>query len=213
MEDTPRGLPPAYEEHWRTHAEAIRSRLAEFRSVRTEEYIWELFYCLLTPQSRASNAELAVERLRGARFLERRFDPSPILRDPLHYIRFHNQKARRLLEAADAEASILAMLVDPALDAPSRREWLVGNVGGLGWKEASHVLRNIGHLELAIIDRHILKHMVRLGALTAVPKSIGTRRAYFELESSFADLARRFGLRLQELDLLIWSLEEGSVRK
>jgi N-glycosylase/DNA lyase len=107
----------------------------------------------------------------------------------------------------------MGVLTDPSLSAAERREWLVANVKGLGWKESSHFLRNIGFLELAIIDRHILKHMLRCGAIDAIPKSIGTRRAYLELEERFRALAEASGLPLQELDLLFWSFEEGSVRK
>ncbi len=89
----------------------------------------------------------------------------------------------------------------------------MGNINGLGWKESSHFLRNIGHLDLAIIDRHILKHMLLSGAIDAIPHSVGTRRVYLELESRFRQLAAQAGLTLQQLDLLFWSYEEGSVRK
>jgi N-glycosylase/DNA lyase len=136
-----------------------------------------------------------------------------VLRNPAHYIRFHNQKGRRLLDVAEREEEISTVLVSPELSSEAKREWLVENVKGLGWKEASHFLRNIGHLDLAIIDRHILKHMLRCGAIDTMPKNIGTRRAYLDLEERFRQLAERSGLALQELDLLFWSYEEGSVRK
>jgi len=206
-------LPGEYLEHYALHAATIRERLAEFAAVRREEYLHELFFCLLTPQSRAANAEQVMAKLRGAGFPERELDPAPFLRDPAHYIRFHNQKGKRLTAAAARRDEILRTLTDPSLGARERREWLVANVNGLGWKEASHFLRNIGALELAIIDRHILKHMLRCGAIEAIPKTIGTRRVYLELEDRFGALAASAGLPLQELDLLFWSFEEGSVRK
>jgi N-glycosylase/DNA lyase len=210
MKDT---LADEYRDHYDTHRETIAERLAEFRAVPAEEYLWELLYCLLTPQSRAVNAGAVIEKLKQGNFLATRFDPTPFLRDPEHYIRFHNQKARRLLAAADQEREIREILLRTDLEPGARREWLVTNINGLGWKEASHFLRNIGHLELAIIDRHILKHMLRCGAIDAIPASIGTRRVYLDLESRFRDLASRSGLTLQELDLLFWSYEEGEVRK
>jgi hypothetical protein len=64
-----------------------------------EEYLYELIYCLLTPQSSAVNAGKAVARLKEADFLATDIDPSEILFRKEHYIRFHNTKARRLLEA------------------------------------------------------------------------------------------------------------------
>jgi N-glycosylase/DNA lyase len=206
-------LPSEYRDHFRTHADTIRTRLEEFRAVPQEEYLWELLYCLLTPQSRALHAEQVIASLRADDFLRRRFDPTPVLRNPAHYIRFHNQKGGRLLDVAEREREITAVLTSPELSSEGKREWLVANVKGLGWKEASHFLRNIGHLDLAIIDRHILKHMLRCGAIDTIPKNIGTRRAYLDLEERFRQLAERSGLTLQELDLLFWSYEEGSVRK
>ncbi|MEO5928612.1 MAG: hypothetical protein ABIR47_01655 [Candidatus Kapaibacterium sp.] len=206
-------LQPEYLEHFAIHAGAIRRRLEEFAAVPQSEYLHELLFCLLTPQSRAVHAEQVIAELRRDGFPERLFDPTPYLRDPAHYIRFHNQKGRRLLSVAERSGEIIGVLADPARDSRDRREWLVANVNGLGWKEASHFLRNIGARDLAIIDRHILKHMARNGAIDAIPKAIGTRRAYMELEERFAALAATVGLPLQELDLLFWSFEEGSVRK
>lgn len=207
------GLSKEYVEHYRRHAAVIAERLAEFGAVPREELLMELCYCLLTPQSRAAHAERVMARLRELGFPRAEVDPTPLLRDPAHYIRFHNQKARRLLEVARREREIVEVVASTALDAAAKREWLVGNVNGLGWKEASHYLRNVGHFDLAIIDRHVLKHMLRCGAIEEIPKTIGTRRVYLELESRFRALAVSAGLSLQELDLLFWSFEEGSVRK
>lgn len=179
----------------------------------SSEYLYELFYCLLTPQSRAAHAEVVIAKLRALGFPENRFDPTPYLRHPAHYIRFHNQKGARLIAAAERAGDIMKVLLAPDLSAAGRREWFVEHVNGLGWKEASHFLRNIGFLELAIIDRHILKHMLRCGAIESIPKSIGSRAVYLHLEERFRALADTAGLPLQELDLLFWSFEEGSVRK
>ena len=201
-----------YREHYARHADVIAERLAEFVAVAPGEYLYELLYCLLTPQSRALHADAAIAELRARDFLARPFDPTPTLRTPASYIRFHNQKARRLLQVAQDGERILGTLVDPALDWRAKREWLVEHVNGLGWKEASHFLRNIGALDLAIIDRHILKHLLRCGAIDAIPRSI-SRRTYLDLEERFSALAASAGLGLQELDLLFWSFEEGSVRK
>ncbi len=206
-------IPGEYLEHYQAHIDTIRMRLEEFRAVPPSEYLYELLYCLLTPQSRAVHAAAVLSELRERGFPENRFDPTPHLRDPAHYIRFHNQKAARLLAVADRAEEIIQILCSEALTSAGKREWLVNNVKGLGWKEASHFLRNIGFLDLAIIDRHVLKHMLRCGAIARMPASVGTRRAYLELETRFAALAASLGMPLQELDLLFWSFEEGSVRK
>lgn len=205
-------IPEEYREAWDRSHDLIRERLGEFAEVPQEEYFFELLYCLLTPQSRAANAEQVIAKLRAAGFPNRTVDPEPLLRDPAHYIRFHTTKAGRVLRVAEQWKEIERTLLDPALDNAARRRWLAAHVNGLGWKEASHFLRNIGARNLAIIDRHILVHMERCGALEGAPK-LGGERAYLELERRFNALAERFGLEPQELDLLFWSMQEGSVRK
>ena len=92
------------------------------------------------------------------------------------------------------------------------REWLVKNVNGLGWKEASHFLRNIGVRGLAILDRHIFKHLVRLHVIRAVPKSL-TKKRYLTIEKKWHRFAKDIGISLDELDLLFWSMETGEIRK
>jgi len=42
------------------------------------------------------------------------------------------------------------------IDPFEAREWLVNNAIGIGYKEASHFLRNTGVEKLAILDRHVL---------------------------------------------------------
>lgn len=205
-------VPEDYRSHWEAHQAVIRERLTEFRAVPPREYFYELLYCLLTPQSKAANAEQVIAKIRALGFPEQEIDPTPLLRDPAHYIRFHHQKSMRILRLQEEWKEIEGLLLSPEITSSSKREWLVLKVNGLGWKEASHFLRNIGHLELAIIDRHILKHLLRCGAIESIPKTI-THRRYLELEEHFRALAESFGLTLQELDLLFWSMEEGSVRK
>jgi len=191
--------------------DAIRSRLKEFAEVPRAEYFYELAYCLLTPQSSAVNAAKAVDRLKqtdpGA--------PEKVLAAVLfckdHYIRFHNTKAKRLRKAASALPEILAAL-DSGRPSSELRAWLVANVDGLGWKEASHFLRNIGHRDLAILDRHILKNLRRHGVIRALPKSL-TRARYLKIERKFLQFARAIGLSIDELDLLFWSRETGEILK
>jgi N-glycosylase/DNA lyase len=211
MKSSP-SLASEYLEHYKLHAATIRERLEEFAAVPASEYLHELLYCILTPGSRALHADAVMRELRDRGFPDARFDPTPHLRDPAHYIRFHNQKGARLLAVADMREEIMRALTSNDSSSEEKREWLVANVNGLGWKEASHFLRNVGFHELAIIDRHILKHLLRNGAIETIPASIGSRKVYLDLERRFKALAESVGLSLQELDLLFWSFEEGSVR-
>ena len=204
-------IPEEYRAHWEEHRETIRRRIEEFRSVPIEELHFELLYCLLTPQSKAKHAGMVIEELKRAGWPEQEVDPVPILRDPAHYIRFHNVKGARLLDVRERWEDLLELITSDR-SSTEIRALLVEGVNGFGMKEASHFLRNVGHLELAIIDRHVLTHMQRAGAIDELPKSITPKR-YLQLESAFRNLADQVGLELQELDLLFWSFEEGSVRK
>jgi N-glycosylase/DNA lyase len=191
--------------------EAIQKRLKNFSQVLPSQYFYELAYCILTPQSSAVNATQAVGRLQANSFFETPFDPEPILFQKDFYIRFHRTKARLLLRLRESFPDILEALSD-STPATVLREWLVEHVHGFGYKEASHFLRNIGHRDLAILDRHILKNLKRFGAIRAIPKTL-TRKQYLKLEDQFHRFADTVGIPLDELDLLFWSMETGEILK
>jgi N-glycosylase/DNA lyase len=190
---------------------AIRARLEDFARVPREAYFYELAYCLMTPQSSAVNAGKTVALLEERRFLDQPFDPEALLFRKENYIRFHRTKAKRLLAARERFPDIRDRLIDRT-DSRAARAWLVDNVNGLGWKEASHLLRNVGHRDLAILDRHILKNLVRTGAIRSVPATL-TPKKYLAIERSFARFAAAVAIPMDELDLLFWSMETGEILK
>jgi N-glycosylase/DNA lyase len=198
-------------DEYTTRKEIIQKRLVDFGAILPEEYFFELVYCLLTPQSSAVNAARAVGALREAGFPGRTANVAEILADRQHYIRFHNTKASRLHEAWEAYGSIHARLVGRNSPEATRR-WLVQNVKGLGWKEASHFLRNIGFRDLAILDRHILKNLKAHGVVKAVPRTL-TPKTYMSIEARFRSFAAEVGIPMDELDLLFWSRETGEILK
>ena len=125
---------------------AVRARLKDFQNVAESEYFYELAYCLMTPQSSAVNAGKAVELLRERGFDREEINPEPLLHRKEFYIRFHRTKAKHLVAAKEQFSVIKERISEPG-PSPELRAWLVKNVKGLGWKEASHFLRNIGHRE------------------------------------------------------------------
>lgn len=191
--------------------DAIRQRLREFASVNPTEYFYELAYCLLTPQSSAVNAARTVEKLKAAGFLARMIEPAALLRQKDSYVRFHNTKGEHLKEAKQKFPEIAAKLRN---DQSGRelREWLVKNVKGLGWKEASHFLRNIGYRDLAILDRHILRNLKRHNVIRSLPTTLTASR-YLGIEQKFLAFAQSVNIAMDELDLLFWSRETGEILK
>ncbi len=189
----------------------IRQRLREFALVPKEDYFYELVYCLLTPQSSAVNAAKAVEALKQADFFSAKIEPATLLHQKSFYIRFHNTKSKYLLMAKEQFGEIMSHLTDGA-PSDQVREWLVKNVKGLGWKEATHFLRNIGHRDLAILDRHILRNLKRHGVIRSLPASLTTKK-YHAIERHFVRFATAVDIPMDELDLLFWSNETGEILK
>lgn len=206
----------------------IRSdeRLAVFKRFRdsgTERELFiELAFCLLTPQSGARRCWSAIETLIEKKML---FSAPPEkISDELNIVRFKNNKARYIAEARakfitddgdnpNAGKISLRELLDNGLSAPEKREWLVKNVKGYGLKEASHFLRNVGFGdEIAILDRHILRNMARLGLMEKIPDSV-TAKKYIELEKSLAEFSEKINIPMKYLDFVLWYRETGDLFK
>lgn len=197
----------------------IVSRLREFEECWTdktdEEILTELSFCILTPQSRAKFCWEAIIALKEENLLLK--GTVDRIREKLHCVRFHNKKAQYLVDARrlfmkNGRVSIKPLLREFA-DVYERREWLVKNIKGLGYKEASHFLRNLGFgKDIAILDRHILRNLKLLGVIGEIPESIG-RNKYFEIEKNMAGFAKEIDIPLDHLDLLLWYKETGEIFK
>ena len=204
-------LPSPWLEIYETRQDAIRKRLEDFERIPKEEYFYELAFTILTPQSSAKNADAAIGHLKRDKFFERGFDPTSYLREPSNYIRFHNVKAKRLLTIRDEWHNISTLLQNKS-NPFELRETVLHNIKGVGLKEASHFLRNIGVRGLAILDRHILKHLKSLKIIGKIPKALTPKR-YFAIEKKWLKYSKEVGIPMDELDLLFWSMETGEIRK
>lgn len=189
----------------------IQKRLNEFSLVPESEYFYEFCFCILTPQSKAKNAQKVIDHLKQLNFRERPFNPVNILRMGENYIRFHNTKAKRLLEASDCFDELFLKLKSK-LNPQEKRMWIVENIKGMGMKEASHFMRNIGYRGLAILDRHILKHLV-LCEITGEISNVSSIKKYLETEELFHSFSKSVNISVDELDLLFWSYETGEILK
>ena len=186
----------------------IENRLKDFKKLNEKDLFYELCFCLLTPQSKAKNADYCIKEMKKNKFFETGADPTLILKQK---IRFHNNKGKYLLEMR-VKYSELKNGLSKIKDNKEKRDFLVKNVKGIGLKEASHFLRNTGHENLAILDRHILKNLVKMKAIEELPKSL-TKKKYFEIEEKFLEFSDKVGIPMDHLDLLFWSLETGEIFK
>ncbi|MFC1732482.1 N-glycosylase/DNA lyase [candidate division KSB1 bacterium] len=187
----------------------IRSRLKEFSKIHENQYFYELCFCLCTPQSNAKKCDIAVRDLKKKGFKNKKIKPNSSL---MRNVRFHNNKSDYLVEMKEKFPLVLKQIKAMKKESKELREWLVKNVKGLGYKEASHFLRNIGFRGLAILDRHILKNMLKYSAVSHLPKTI-SKKEYLGLEEDFLKFSKKIGIDMDELDLLFWSMETGEIFK
>lgn len=189
----------------------VRNRIMEFEGIgRSGKLAWfkELCFCLLTANFSAFRSFSITNVL----------DRSGLLREAneqkLSYElmrmghRFPRARARYIV-AARTRLDEIYRTIPPLGDHDARR-WLVDAVKGLGMKESSHFLRNIGRKDLAIIDRHVARVAVRYDLTPEVPKSM-TKRRYLAFERALGPVAELTSLSLAELDLYLWYTAKGVV--
>ncbi len=196
---------------------SIRRRLKEFKALRRMkdgEVFAELCFCLLTPQSKAVSCDKTVKALKKKGLLLK--GPRYRMKAQLKGIRFPNNKTSYLIAARHLFKQGKIPGIKSRLDADNvfeTREWLVKNVKGLGYKEASHFLRNIGlGRDLAILDVHILRNLKKRGVIKEIPLSI-SRKRYLDIEERMRAFSQKIKIPLGELDLLFWSMDTGFIFK
>lgn len=190
----------------------VHSRMSLFDSCGGKDSLFsELCFCLLTANSRASTAMKIQAMLGSQGFLEA---GAQEIRQCIRALghRFHNKKTQYIIMARRHADKIEGVCRLCSTDSMAARDWLVRNVKGLGYKEASHFLRNTGCRSLAILDRHILGLLAEHGVIRDVPSHLSGRK-YLEIEELFVSLAKDAGLKPAELDMLMWHMKTGSVLK
>ncbi len=187
--------------------ESIKHRLGEFKQLNDSDKEKEFMFCILTPQSNAQRCWTAVEQITSLK------NPTEnqIIEVLKTRTRFHNNKTRYLL-ANKAKWNNFKQAMNNA-DIKELRNWLADNVKGYGLKEASHFLRNIGKSDnkIAILDRHILRNLKALNVIE--DEKIKSRKDYFEKEQKYLKFSEKIGIPADELDLLWWSQENGTIFK
>jgi len=165
----------------------------------------ELCFCLLTANFNAIGG-IKIQKEIGSGFVELSQEDLALELKRLGH-RFPNARANYIYNARSVD--VKGALSD--LNGQELRNWLVKNVKGLGMKEASHFLRNIGYEEFAIIDFHIVDLLVREGLIER-PKTL-TPKKYIEIEHILFRIARKANLNLGELDMYLWYLETNKILK
>lgn len=206
----------------KVHAERgddIRKRLGEFSAIwkkGDDKELWlEMVYCFFTGGCSAKMGLKAVEAIRPIIDHGTREEITIAL---LGVHRYPNARAGYVVHSRDFLQQTIEFRLKEKLTAfecdLERRDWLVKEKGikGLGYKEASHYLRNIGLFGYAILDKHVLSCMAELGVIDD-PKPPGNRTRYLKAEAALKDFSAEHKIDFDELDLVLWSIKTGEILK
>jgi len=189
----------------------VESRINEFKEIRSkfhDKIFGELCFCVMTANCSAEKC-IEVQKLVGDGFHNLHEEKlAQNLR--LYGYRFPNIRAKYIVQARELQGELKSN-IKTYKDLHKLREWIVKNIKGLGYKEASHFLRNIGFTDYAIIDFHILDLLTKFN-LIEKPKTL-TKTKYLEIEELLEKIAEGLNLNLAELDLYMWYMETGKILK
>jgi N-glycosylase/DNA lyase len=204
---------------YRRKEQEIVRRLEEFKEIwdrgTDEELFMELVYCIITPMARGKMCFSAVDTMvrTGVLFTGTRDQ----IKGHLIGARFIHKKSAYIVEARERylhnDSASLRSILRKINGDQEARQWLVEHVKGIGYKEASHFLRNIGFTrDLAILDRHILRNLHSVSAIEEIPDSLSERR-YLQIEKSMREFSKAVGIPMAHLDLLLWYKGTGEILK
>lgn len=205
---------------YREKRAAIGARLDEFAAIRHNgddaRLFEELVYCIFTAGASARMGLNSVERVRR-HLLKGSHTKLETLLVGAH--RFPRARSgyivvTRAYLQADCGLRLRERLDSFGDDGEARRDFFAQAPGikGIGYKEASHYLRNIGYRGYAILDKHILNTLCECGVI-AEAKPPATKKKYHALEESMRKFAAELRIDFDELDLLLWSNKTGEILK
>jgi len=197
----------------------IRRRLTEFENIwkrGTDADLWEeMVFCFFTG---GCSAKMGMRAINAVRPLLERGTQGELASALTGVHRYPNARSRYVVASRDFLSKHCNMNLREKLKGFDcrfeRRDWLVREKGikGLGYKEASHFLRNIGFSGYAILDKHVLKCLAELGIIEE-PKPLNTRLKYLRVEEKLKDLSITANIDFDELDLVLWSMKTGEILK
>ncbi len=197
----------------------IRGRLAEFAAIGRHGsdtiLLEEMVFCFFTG---GCSARMGMRSLEAVRAILLTGNQAEIAKALIGSHRYPNARARYVVASRDFLREHFDLKLRKKLKGfdcmYERRDWLVQEKGikGLGYKEASHYLRNIGFKGYAILDKHVLNCLVELKIIND-PKPPNTRLKYLKVEEKLKQLTAMTRIDFDELDLVLWSMKTGVILK
>ncbi len=190
----------------------IDKRIKEFNSLKkkdNKDWFSELCFCILTANTSAELGIRIQKELGYKGFTNYKTEADLAKRLKKAKYRFYNRRAH-FIHLANKHKNIKDIL-KKIKNKNEKRQWLVENIKGMGYKEASHFLRNVGFLDYAILDKHVQRLMAEMKLIT-LPKTMNKKK-YLEFEKVLDKLCDSLSLKQGELDLYLWYIKTGKVLK
>jgi len=197
----------------------IRQRLREFSAIGREgtdlNLLEEMVFCFFTG---GCSARMGLNSLEAIKPILLTADQPELANALVGHHRYPNARAKYVATSRDFLREQYGLKLRKKLESfdcrLERRDWLVREKGikGLGYKEASHYLRNIGYKGYAILDKHVLNCLTELKIIDD-PKPPNTRLRYLNTEDKLRKLTELTGIDFDELDLVLWSMKTGVILK
>jgi N-glycosylase/DNA lyase len=205
----------------RARRKDIKKRLGEFQEVwrhGSDARLWEeLVYCIFTAGASARMGLSAIDAVRSLLLDGEPEEMTQVLREAGAH-RFPVARPRYIVTTRNYFRVNFGMALRERLrsfsDPFERRDWLAQEkqIKGLGYKESSHFLRNVGVKGHAILDKHVMRCLAEMNIVdTARPPA--NRRNYLEVEQEFRRFAQQIKVDFDELDLVLWSIKTGEILK
>jgi N-glycosylase/DNA lyase len=129
--------------------------------------------------------------------------------------RFPSLRARQIRQTAESiyfRTLSLRQLLDCSKEPNAVRADFVRIAKGIGPKQASLFLRNIGFGEFAVLDRHVIRFMVMRGLIPSEPR-LQTLKHYENVEAVILAYADRISVPIRDLDLAAWIVARVAKRE
>ena len=121
------------------------------------------------------------------------------------YPKLRANHIRRTAESVYQEHGSIKHILESSKDPHDARVRIADASVGIGPKQSSLFLRNIGYTNnLAILDTHVLCYMFLLGILQVRTQVVSTITCYQEIEERLRSYTNKLGANLAYLDTAIW---------
>ena len=217
---------------------AIQKRLKEFRHFYDNPVAWyfennqmqlrpisknhderifeELCFCILTANT---SAEMGMKSVDTIRHLLLKVSMEEMKESLEGIYRFKTLRPQYIIHTRnylqkEHDFRLKKVIENMKRDPQQLRDFFADNEGvkGLGYKEASHFLRNIGFSGYAILDKHVLLSLLDFKVIDLVKLPLNSQ-TYKETEKKMILFSNEIGIPMDELDLLLWSNKTGKILK